>query len=304
VFGRCLCALAREDSRICAVTAAMRDGTGLAPFGEEFPQRLFDVGIAEEHAVTFACGLARAGMRPAVALYSTFSQRVFDQVLHDAALQKLPLTLLLDRAGIVAGDGVTHQGLFDVGLFSPIPGVEIFAPLSFRELEEMLPRAIESPMVSVIRYPRGGEVLPEALFQEAGEGISFADFGEAGPSVTILSYGRPVAQAVRAAQMLSAEYRVHIVRLSRLWPLDASALHRAVGDSALCIIAEEGMRRGGVGEAVAALLGEVGGCPTRILGVEDFVPHGDTETLLARLSLDGDGIARAVREYFSSTKTV
>ena len=156
-FGEAAVRLARSDKRICAVTAAMRDGTGLTAFAAEFPDRFFDVGIAEEHAVTFAAGLSRAGMRPIVALYSTFAQRAFDQMLHDAALQRLPLVLALDRCGIVPGDGVTHQGLFDVGLFTPIPGVSVCAPESFAELSDMLARAVAEDGVTVLRYPRGGE---------------------------------------------------------------------------------------------------------------------------------------------------
>ena len=157
-FGESLCRLAEKDGRLCAITAAMRDGTGLAPFAERYPHRFYDVGIAEEHAVSFAAGLSRGGMRPVAAIYSTFAQRSFDQVLHDCALQKLPVVLALDRCGIVPGDGTTHQGLFDVGLFTPIPGVEVFAPESYAELDDHLTRALTSDAVSVIRYPRGCEV--------------------------------------------------------------------------------------------------------------------------------------------------
>lgn len=156
VFGKALCAHAAKDERICAITAAMRDGTGLRTFSEQFPERFFDVGIAEEHAVAFAGGLAVSGLLPVCALYSTFAQRTYDQLIHDVALQKLHMVLALDRAGFVAGDGETHQGVFDCSFLSEIPGVEIYAPDSFEELETALTRAIAGTGISVLRYPRGG----------------------------------------------------------------------------------------------------------------------------------------------------
>ena len=295
-FGESLCRLAEKDGRLCAITAAMRDGTGLAPFAERYPHRFYDVGIAEEHAVSFAAGLARGGMRPVAAIYSTFAQRSFDQVLHDCALQKLPVVLALDRCGIVPGDGTTHQGLFDVGLFTPIPGVEVFAPESYAELDDHLTRALTSDAVSVIRYPRGCEVeYDRALWRGVSDGICAADFpgNIGGEPLVILTYGRIAREALRAAEELAASRPVRVIRLARLYPLNAGAIRSAMDGATRCLIVEEGMRRGGIGEAITAILAESGAdVRVKILAADDFVPHGDAGSLLAALSLDAAGIIR------------
>ena len=295
-FGESMCRLAKENDRFCAITAAMRDGTGLTGFAETFPDRFYDVGIAEEHAVTFAAGLARGGLRPVTALYSTFAQRTFDQVLHDCALQKLPLVLALDRAGIVPGDGSTHQGLFDVGLFTPIPGVEVYAPESYRELDAVLETAVQSDNISVIRYPRGSETeYDRGIWREISPGITAADFpgNEGGEPLVILSYGRIAYEALRAAAEIFLTRPVRVIRLSKICPLDREAVLAAIGGTKRCLIVEEGMRRGGIGEMVAAILSETES-PVRvkILAASDFVPHGDTASLTAALSLDAAGIIR------------
>ena len=295
-FGQSMCRLAGENDTLCAITAAMRDGTGLAEFADAFPRRFYDVGIAEEHAVSFAAGLARGGQQPVVALYSTFAQRTFDQVLHDCALQKLPLVLALDRAGIVPGDGSTHQGLFDVGLFTPVPGVEIFAPESYEELDAVLENAIRSDRISVIRYPRGSETeYDRSVWQEIAPGITAADFpgNTAGKPLTILTYGRIAYEALRAAAEIFLTRPVRVIRLSKIYPLDKDAILTALGGAERFLIVEEGMRRGGIGEMVAAILAEAG-APARvkILAVSDFVSHGDTASLTAALSLDAAGILR------------
>ncbi len=295
-FGASLCRLAEKDDRLCAITAAMRDGTGLAPFAERYPRRFYDVGIAEEHAVSFAAGLARGGMRPVAAIYSTFAQRSFDQVLHDCALQKLPVVLALDRCGIVPGDGTTHQGLFDVGLFTPIPGVEVFAPESYAELDDHLTRALTSDAVSVIRYPRGCEIeYDRALWRGVSDGICAADFpgNIGGEPLVILTYGRIAHEALRAAEELAASRPVRVIRLARLYPLNAGDIRSAMDGAKRCLIVEEGMRRGGIGEAIAAILAESGtDVRVKILAAADFVPHGDAASLLAALSLDAAGMVR------------
>lgn len=294
-FGEALVRLAREDSRICAVTAAMRDGTGLSSFSDAFPDRFFDVGIAEEHAVTFAAGLSRAGMRPVLALYSTFAQRTFDQMLHDAALQKLPLVIALDRCGLIPGDGVTHQGLFDVSLFSPIPGVEILCPVSYGELDGMLARALRSDAVTVIRYPRGGEsFFARAIPAADGAPAAFAEYGSGRKKAAVITYGSETGEVIRAAEMLAAEYTVRVLRLCRIAPLPAEEILAFVGDCTCVTVAEEGMRRGGIGEEIAALLAaRRPAVPVRICAVGDFVPHGVT----ARdLPISAEAVAAAVRE--------
>ena len=295
-FGESMCRLAKEDDRLCAITAAMRDGTGLTGFAEAFPDRFYDVGIAEEHAVSFAAGLARGGLRPVTALYSTFAQRTFDQVLHDCALQKLPVVLALDRAGIVPGDGSTHQGLFDVGLFTPIPGVEVYAPESYRELDAVLETAVQSDNISVIRYPRGSETeYDRSVWQEISTGITAADFpgNTAGKPLVILTYGRIAYEALRAAAEIFLTRPVRVIRLKKIFPLDKDAVLAAIGGAENCLIVEEGMRRGGIGEMIAAILAEMES-PVRvkILAASEFVPHGDTAALTAALSLDAAGIIR------------
>lgn len=302
VFGQKLCALAETDGRICAVTAAMADGTGLAEFAHRFPDRFFDVGIAEEHAVTFSAGLSRAGMLPVAAMYSTFAQRAFDQVLHDAALQKLPLVLALDRCGIVPGDGATHQGLFDVGLFSPIPGVRILAPESFAELEEMLSDALSAPEITVLRYPRGGEIAYDRSVWRRDGTLSIAEFGVAGRPIALLSYGRESAQVLQTADVLGdLGYRVRVIRLRQLSPIPSDALLRATEGAGAIFFVEEGMQRGGCGEATAAAFAAAGrALPFRILAVSDFVRHGDAASLLSGCALDGEAVVRTVREAMES----
>lgn len=290
-FGEAICAAAREDDRICAVTAAMKDGTGLAPFAEAFPDRFFDVGIAEEHAVTFAAGLARAGMRPVVALYSTFSQRTFDQVLHDCALQKLPVVLALDRCGVIPGDGVTHQGLFDVGLFTPIPGVTVYSPESYAELSACLTESLAAESVSIVRYPRGGEAQYDRsvwTYAESGA-LATADFGASGKRIALVTYGSETAEVLLAAEALSKHFAVCVVRLVRIHPLPTDELSAALGGADAVVIAEEGMRRGGVGEALAASLT----APVRVLAIDGFVPHGVTAKELA---ISAESIVRAAVE--------
>lgn len=299
VFGETMCAIAAEDKRVCAITAAMSDGTGLSPFGAQFPDRLFDVGIAEEHAVTFAAGLARAGMRPVVALYSTFAQRAVDQLLHDTALQKLPLTLALDRAGIVPGDGVTHQGTFDISLFSAIPGVCIYAPESHAELSELLRQSIDSEGITVLRYPRGAEErYDRSIWRRAAADapIETADFGAGAPKSVIVSYGREITQALIAADALAAAGQsVRVIRLRRIFPLPAEELLAAAAGAEQCVIAEEAMRRGGAGEAICALFGARGvSIRAAVLAVDDFIPHGTVDALRRSLGLDAEGIQRGI----------
>lgn len=298
VFGEKMCAMAEADASICAITAAMRDGTGLSDFARRFPDRFFDVGIAEEHAVTFAAGLARAGMRPVVALYSTFAQRAADQLLHDVALQGLPLTLMLDRCGIVPGDGATHQGLFDIALFSAIPGVSIYAPESYEELNTRLASLIGEEGIRIIRYPRGGEAhYDRRIWQNRGE-IDTADFGRSAPDTAILSYGREIVEALAAADQLAGEGKsVRVIRLARLFPLPEREIREALFGVSRCLVAEEAMRRGGVGEAIASFA-SANAIPLRIriVAADSFLPHGDDAALRSLLHLTSTDLAEAVRE--------
>ncbi len=294
-FGEALVGLAETDERLCAVTAAMAEGTGLSAFQEKFPDRFFDAGIAEEHAVTFAAGLSRAGYRPVVALYSTFAQRVFDQALHDVAMQKLPLVLALDRCGLIPGDGVTHQGLFDVGLFTPIPGVTVYSPFTYDELRSTLAAAVQGESLSVIRYPRGGEKDTGAPWETDEDGTyARLTLGNGEKTLLLITYGSETVEVLKAARALSLRYRVEIFRLIRLTPLPTEALGTALQSANACLFAEEAMRRGGIGEAVAAMAAEtVPGLPFAHLGLCEFIPHGVTAE---DLPISAEAIARRAME--------
>ena len=283
VFGETLCELAQKDARICAVTAAMRDGTGLADFAKANPDRFFDVGIAEEHAVTFSAGLAAKGLRPVTALYSTFAQRSFDQILEDCALQKLPILLALDRAGVVAGDGATHQGIFDIPLLSPIPDIVIYSPENYAELREVLTRALQDDggHVTAIRYPRGAEANYNRTVWHRDGDLFTADFvtGAGGkPRKVLLTYGRESAELLREADELAAEYDVRVIRPLRLFPLEREKLAAALAGCEEVEVIEESIARGGFGEALAtAFSGEV---KVTVRAYRDFLPQGETAELL------------------------
>lgn len=291
VFGEALCALAEQDPKICAITAAMPDGTGLNGFRERFPERFFDVGIAEEHAVTFACGLASKGYKPVFAVYSTFAQRAYDQLLHDCALQKLPIVLALDRAGLVGPDGSTHHGIFDVAFLGQFPGhFSLYAPDSAEELRECLTRALSLGAPAAVRYPKGAEsAYPREQFHPLGDPIdqpSYADFGDA-PSVALITYGRLTDNVCRAAALLLKKgIQTRVIRMVRLFPLDegtVSPLAALLQPVRTICFFEEGIRAGGVGERLFTLLAEtdsISGKAFRLRAIEgDVPPHGSNEKL-------------------------
>jgi 1-deoxy-D-xylulose-5-phosphate synthase len=207
------------------------------------------------------------------------------------------MVLALDRFGIVPGDGPTHQGLFDVGLFTPIPGVEVYAPESYTELDDCLTRAIQSPAIRVIRYPRGSQTeYDRSIWQAAGADLFTADFpgNKEGEPLVILTYGRISYEVLRAAAQIFLTRPVRVIRLGKLHPLDEKHLLSAIGDARRCLVVEEGMRRGGIGERIAAICAESqAGITVKILAAEDFVPHGDTASLTSLLGLDADAIAKA-----------
>lgn len=302
VFGETLCKLAEQDPKICAITAAMPDGTGLNGFRERFPERFFDVGIAEEHAATFACGLAAKGYKPVFAVYSTFAQRSYDQLLHDCALQKLPVVLALDRAGLVGPDGATHHGIFDVAFLGQLPGFSLYAPDSAAELRSCLSRALSLHAPAAIRYPKGAESdYPRGKFHPVSglsDDLFVADFGDH-PSVALITYGRLTKNVCRAAELL-LEKGVHtrVIRMLRLLPLGTdfipavSALLEPI--RTVCFY-EEGVRNGGVGERLFTLLAETGsisGKALRLRAIEGDVPlHGSNEQLFADLGFRPEQIA-------------
>ena len=294
VFGRCLCDFAEQDPRICAITAAMAEGTGLTDFSCRFPSRFFDVGIAEEHAVTFSAGLAAEGMLPVCAVYSTFLQRGYDQIIHDAALQNLRMVFAVDRAGVVGEDGETHQGIFDVPFLNAIPNVSIYSPYSYSELRETLETALYScEGVAAVRYPRGKEpYLPEAVQKPCKE---YWLYGDPSASVAIITYGRLFSEACEAVHRLAAEgIRIRVIKLNRIKPIPREAVSCAAAASRLFFF-EEGIERGGIGEHVGALLWQRRFRGTYCLkGIGGFVPHASMDETLHSLGLDAEGMVKTI----------
>jgi 1-deoxy-D-xylulose-5-phosphate synthase len=298
VFGEALVRMAREDDRIVAITAAMKEGTGLTCFAEEFPERFFDVGISEQHAVTFAAGLARAGMRPFVAIYSTFLQRGFDQVIHDVALQKLPVRFILDRAGIVGEDGPTHHGTFDLSYMSLVPDMIVMAPSDECEMTRMLLTAQSMDSgPTTIRFPRGivkgvdMSSCDEPV--EIGKGRLLAE----GEDVVLIAIGTMAGPAVEAARILvSKGISASVIDARFAKPLDADLVETTVTGGKPVFVIEENTVAGGFGDTVSRHLAEAGiFSPVRRIGIRDlFVPHGGREELLDEQGLTAGRIAEAV----------
>ena len=289
-FGKYMCEAALHDRTLCAVTAAMSLGTGLRGFEERYPRRFFDVGIAEEHAVTFASGLAKVGMKPVVALYSTFMQRAYDEILHDGALQNQKMVLAVDRAGFVGEDGETHQGLYDVAFLGSIPGVTVYAPATYEELRQMMHTALYvDPGLVAVRYPRGGEdALPEDF---TPSGKSFDVYGDPDAAVTAVTYGKLTASVCRAAKGLP----VRVLKLGRIRPVDPEAVQIAL-DSKKVFFFEEGVRTGGVGEAFALRLLEQGFSGSYDLNAvpDCFVQQATVEAQLRQYGLDEASIRQKI----------
>jgi 1-deoxy-D-xylulose-5-phosphate synthase len=300
VFGRELARVAAEDARVVAITAAMPEGTGLTHFRDAHPDRFFDVGIAEQHAVTFASGLACEGLRPVVAIYSTFLQRAYDQVIHDVALQKLPVVFAIDRGGVVGEDGPTHHGCFDLTFLRAVPDLVIMAPKDEHELRQMLATALvyeDGP--TALRYPRGaglGVPMPAAVEPLA---VGEAETLQSGDDVCLLAVGSLVAPAVEAAGMLAASgVAATVVNARFVKPLDAGALHAAFADHRLVVTLEENALAGGFGAAVlewAAVHAPKPAKPVLCLGIPDaFIAHAPRGDLLAGMGLDAATIAERV----------
>ena len=286
---------AEADSRLVAITAAMPGPTGLLPFQERFPQRFFDVGIAEQHAVTGAAGMAMGGLRPIVALYSTFLSRAWDQVVYDVALHRLPVIFCLDRAGITGDDGPSHHGIYDMALLCKVPGMRVLAPSSAQELQQMLHDAVSladsGPVV--IRYPKGS--ARQVANDDVGSGLNALRLRQGNGKVAILAVGKMVAAALKAADVLAergVEATVWDVRSCA--PLDPAMCADAANHDRVVTI-EDGIREGGVGMSIAANISEISGtCRVESLGVPTkFLPHAKPDRLLAQLGLDADGIIKA-----------
>ncbi len=299
-FGEIMVRYAEKDASLCAVTAAMASGTGLAPFAVQYPDRFFDTGIAEEHAVTFCGGLAAAGMHPVFAVYSSFLQRSYDQLIHDIAIQHLPIVLAVDRAGLVPGDGVTHQGIYDVAMTSPIPGFTVYSPADFADMDDAFAEALTFTAPTVVRYPKGAEVAyGREQFRAAGNGVLCRDFGAGAPEVTLVTYGRLIARCAEAAVILADRgISVRLVKLLKIRPLGAEAIFPLFAGSPLTLFLEEGVLRGGVGEGLrseAANLGYGGKFAVHALGAEtDY--QGTDAYLLDKYGFSPENIAKTATE--------
>ena len=302
-FGARLAELGRADQTICAITAAMEDGTGLRDFSQEFPERFYDVGIAEEHAVTFACGLAAGGVLPVFAVYSTFLQRGFDQLIHDASIQRQHLVLAVDRAGIVGDDGETHQGLFDAAFLTELPGLTLYSPATYADLRWALDRALyHCDGVAAVRYPRGGEpALGDLPGYEPGDWYHHALAKR--PEVLLVSYGREFGEVWRAAKALEDQgRRVDVLKLTRLAPLPEDCLRTAKRYREILFV-EEGIRSGGIGEHFLDALARLGyRGRMQIRAVEEpFLPAMPVPSGLRRCGLDAASIEKAVLEAYFQT---
>ena len=291
-FGDELTHLAAHDPKICAITAAMRHGNSLDQFAETYPSRFFDVGIAEGHAVSMAGGLAKQGMTPVVAIYSTFLQRSFDMIIQDVALLGLHVVFAVDRAGLVGLDGETHHGEFDVGYLRQVPGMTVLCPSNQAELRQMLSRAIYSCTGPVaVRYPRGGD----GAYTRAGAPALLRE----GSDLTLVSYGVMVNEAIAAADILKEQgIRAELIKLDRICPLDMTPIYRSVCRTGAVFVAEDCANRGSVAQEIFASLAQAGSgarCFTRNLG-DRFIPHGSMADLYRACGIDGQSLAAWIAE--------
>lgn len=300
VFGSWLCDMAAADKRLVGITPAMREGSGMVKFEEQFPDRYFDVGIAEQHSVTFAGGLATEGLKPVVAIYSTFLQRAYDQLIHDVALQNLDVTFALDRAGLVGADGATHAGNYDISYLRCIPNMVVMAASDENECRQMLTTGYHYEGPAAIRYPRGagiGATIEKELNSiEIGKG----EIKSHGKSVAILAFGSMVAPSVTAG----AELKATVANMRFIKPLDVELVKQLAADHDYLVTVEEGCIMGGAGAAVAEALAAEGIVkPLLMLGLPDkFIDHGDPAALLSSVGLDAKGIAASIRQRFGAVE--
>ncbi|KAG8155319.1 1-deoxy-D-xylulose-5-phosphate synthase [Burkholderia catarinensis] len=301
VFGEWLCDEAERDSRVVGITPAMREGSGMVEFEKRFKDRYYDVGIAEQHAVTFAGGIATEGLKPVVAIYSTFLQRAYDQLIHDVALQNLPVVFAIDRAGLVGADGATHAGAYDLAFMRCIPNMTIMAASDENECRQMLHTALQQPNPTAVRYPRGaGAGVPTVKeFTEIplGKGeVRRRTSQPEGKRVAILAFGTMVAPSLAAAEELDAT----VANMRFVKPVDAALVRELAETHDYLVTIEEGCVMGGAGSACVEALMESGVIrPVLQLGLPDlFIDHGDPAKLLSQCGLDGAGIAKSIRERF------
>lgn len=302
VFGETLCQLAKENKRLIAITAAMQSGTGLEEFAIQFPHRFYDIGIAEQHAVTFAAGLALEGMRPVVAIYSTFLQRAYDQVLQDVCLQKLPVVFALDRGGIVGEDGPTHHGVFDFSYLRHIPNLIVMVPKDENEFQHMIKTAMECPGPVAFRYPRGKGVGGGRDVSLQSIDIGKGEVLREGRDILIIAIGTTVYPSLRAAQRLAeVGIQAAVINSRFLKPLDANLLCDWAKKTGKVLTVEENVLQGGFGSAVLELFQERGLLSTQVkrLGIPDiFIEHGPQALLREKYGIDENGIFKEAREMF------
>lgn len=303
VFGSEICELAQNDEKICAITAAMTSGTGLIDFSKKYKDRFFDVGIAEEHAVTFGCGLASKGMRPVFAVYSTFLQRSYDQLIHDSALGGNHLVLAIDRAGIVGNDGETHQGIFDVSMLNTIPNTTIYSPSYSQGLKKSLYSAIYTcESLVAVRYPRGGELYKPDDF--ASESIDYDVYGERNSDNLIVTYGRLFSYACKAREILKEQgVDVCILKLCKIKPINPEAISVAMGFKRIWFF-EEGVKNGGIARTFGDLvqLNNFDGNYYIKAINNGFVKQMSVTQALEMLGLDSKGIADRIQKDLKDLK--
>lgn len=308
VFGKWLCDTAAQDQRLVGITPAMREGSGLVEFEKRFPDRYYDVGIAEQHAVTFAAGLACEGVKPVVAIYSTFLQRAYDQLIHDVALQNLPVVFALDRAGLVGADGATHAGAYDIAYVRCIPNMSMATPADERECRQLLTSAYEQDHPVCVRYPRGAGVGVEPLddlsalpfgkgeIRRQSQAARQGENGSTQPRIAILAFGTLLYPALQVAEHIDAT----VANMRWVKPLDVGLVRELAASHDVLVTLEEGCIAGGAGAAVSEALSAAGlTLPVLHLGLPDqFIEHGDPAKLLALQGLDAAGIERSIRERF------
>jgi 1-deoxy-D-xylulose-5-phosphate synthase len=308
VFGKTMIRLAQQDPKIIAVTAAMLEGTGLVQFNKEFPERCFDVGIAEQHAVTFAAGMATQGLKPVAAIYSTFLQRAYDQVIHDVCLTDLPLTFAIDRAGVVGADGPTHNGLYDLAYLRAVPNMIVMAPKDENELQHMIYTAIETPHPTAVRYPRGNGIGVRLDEQFQMLEIGKAETLREGEDGAILALGSLVHPSLKAAEKLAKDgISTSVVNARFAKPLDEELITCLASEQPFLVTVEEAALMGGFGSAIMELLEEknIQRCKILRIGVSDkLIPHGSPSFLLAKYGIDADGIYEKIKIFVHSHHTL
>lgn len=298
VFSKWVCDMAAQDERLYAITPAMREGSGLVEFEKRFPERYRDVAIAEQHAVTFAAGLATSGIKPVVAIYSSFAQRAYDQILHDVSIQNLPVMFAIDRGGLVGADGETHQGVFDIAYLRSIPNMTIMTPSDENECRKMLTTAFKMDTPAAVRYPRGkgpGVAQDETLDTiEIGRAREIRHTSKKSHRVAILAFGLMVSRMREVAQKLDAT----LIDMRFVKPLDREMIIKAASEHDLLCTIEDGVAMGGAGSAVLETLSELGlGVPTLVMGIKDqFVPQGGIDDLMRDNELDSESVVRRIRE--------